>query len=128
MIWLGRIFSWLVGGGASALAEQLGKAHENRLNAATESERIKAEAEVSQLEARLKSQVSGQGSWVSKAVQAAWAAPFIIYTSKVVVWDKVLKLGVTDPLGPNEENLRLLIAGFYFLGVSARGVVSAIRR
>src|SRR5262245_29482258 len=39
-----------------------------------------------------------QGNAFTRWVRPAWAAPFVIYTWKVVVWDKVLGLGATDAL------------------------------
>lgn len=125
MRWLVKFFA---GGGLNAITDRLADAYEAKKRAETDKDRIKADVTISQLEARQAALIEGQGSWVSKAVQAAWAAPFVIYTSKVVVWDKVLGLGVTDPLGPYEQNLGLLIAGFYFLAVTGRGIAAQLKR
>ncbi|WP_347837763.1 hypothetical protein [uncultured Planktomarina sp.] len=124
MRWLVKFFA---GGGLGAITDRLADAYEAKTKAETDKDRIKADVTISQLEARQSALIEGQGSWVSKAVQAAWAAPFVIYTSKVVVWDKVLKLGVTDPLGQYEQNLGLLIAGFYFLSVTGQSIASKVR-
>jgi len=120
------LVKFFAGGGLSVLADRLADAYEAKQRATTDKERIAADVTINQLEARQTALIQGQASWVSKAVQAAWAAPFVIYTSKVVVWDKVLKLGVTDPLGAYEQNLGMLVAGFYFLAVAGRGIAAQL--
>ena len=124
MQWLIKFFA---GGGLTAITDRLADAYEAKQRAQTDKDRIKAEVAISQLEARQEALIHGQGSWVSKAVQAAWAAPFVIYTGKVIIWDKVLKLGVTDPLGAYEQNLGLLIAGFYFLAIAGGNIASKVK-
>lgn len=124
-------FGWLVkffaGGGLSAITDRLADAYEVKKAAETYKDRIRADVTISQLQARQSALIEGQGSWVSKAVQAAWAAPFVIYTFKVIVWDKVLGWGVTDKLGAYEENLGLLIAGFYFLSITGQSIVTKFK-
>lgn len=84
-------------------------------------ERIHAEQRIARLEAR--KQVLLRSSPTSSIVQAAWAAPFIIYNAKIIVWDKVLGWGVTDPLGPFETNIGYMVVGFYFLSISGRSLI-----
>lgn len=119
---IGWLVSFVTGGGLNRITDRLADAYEAKQRAQTDREKLKADITISQLEARRDALVSGQGAWVSKAVQAAWAAPFIVYNGKVIVWDKVLGWGVTDPLGPFETNLGLMIAGFYFLTVGIRSI------
>ena len=38
-----------------------------------------------------------QGHWFTRAVRPLWALPLVIYTWKIVIFDKVLALGGTDP-------------------------------
>ena len=124
---IARLVSFFAGGGLGEIADRLASAYEAKQEAETDKDRIKADVTISQLEARQSALIEGQGSWVSKAVQAAWAAPFVIYTSKVIVWDKVLGWGVTDPLGEYEQRLGLLIASFYFLAVTGSGLIKIAR-
>lgn len=124
MRWLVKFFA---GGGLGAIADRLADAYEAKTKAETDKDRIKADVTISQLEARQSALIEGQGSWVSKAVQAAWAAPFIIYNAKVIVWDKVFGWGVTDPLGPFEQNLGVIAAGFYFLSITGQSIISKVR-
>jgi len=112
----------------SSIPEQLRKAYEARLTAANDSDRIAADVTVKHLEARLQAQTTGEGTWVPKLVQALWALPFIIFSWKVIVWDKVLGWGVTDALGPLETDIGKIIVGFYFLTVGANTIIRQLKR
>lgn len=57
---------------------------------------IEGEIAARQVEASILRQE--QGWWVTAMIRPLFAAPFIIWVWKVVVWDKVLGLGTTDPL------------------------------
>ena len=123
-----RLVGWIMGGGLSGIAEQLQIAHQNRLQAQTDEQKLAADIAIKQLEARQNALIHGKGAWISKAVQAAWALPFIIFNFKVIVWDKVLGLGVTDPLGQFEQNIGVIIVGFYFLATGAAFTINQVRK
>ena len=108
---LGRLF----GGG---IAGELRQAYEARLNAQNDQERIEADKVLAQLHAR--QGALAQGGMLSAWVQAAWALPFIIYNAKLILWDKVLGWGVTDPLSPELYQIQMIVVGFYFLTVALR--------
>lgn len=120
--------SWITGGGLSGITSDLRQAYKDKLDAANDGDRIAAEVTIAQLTARQAALIEGKGAWVSKAVQAAYATPFVVYNAKVIVWDKVLGLGVTDPLGEYERNLGLMVAGFYFLTVGGGYLIGRARR
>ena len=122
------LVAWIMRGGLSGIAEQLQVAHRNKLQAETDEQKLAAEITIKQLEARQNALIHGKGAWISKAVQAAWAFPFIIFNFKVIVWDKVLKLGVTDPLGQFEQNIGMIIVGFYFLATGAAFTINQVRK
>jgi hypothetical protein len=42
--------------------------------------------------------ISEQGRWYTAIIRPLLAFPIIIYFWKVIVWDKVLGLGATDPI------------------------------
>jgi hypothetical protein len=69
-----------------------------------------------------------QGNWMTRWVRPVWAAPFVIYTWKVVIYDKVLALGATDPLGGLIATLAVTIAGAYFGGRTLENVARIIKR
>ncbi|MGI9373702.1 MAG: hypothetical protein ACR2OJ_14515 [Hyphomicrobiales bacterium] len=84
------LFSWLAGGGITAIGKQLNRAHENKLNAKNSSERIEADKAISQLESRRAVLVAEQKGLLTRWIRPAFALPFVIYDFKIVVWDKVL--------------------------------------
>jgi len=119
---------WITGGGLTGIASELRKAKLDQLNAENNETRITAEVTIEQLQARQAALIEGRGAWVSKVVQAAYAAPFVLYNAKVVIWDKVLGWGTTDPLGPFETNLGLIVVGFYFLTTGATHTIRQMRK
>lgn len=127
----GTVLMWgavlkLLGLGGGGLAGRLADAYEAKLNAANDKDRIEAEVTIAQLEARR--DVLNAGGWVTRLVQAAWAAPFVLFNFKVIVWDKMLGLGVTDPLGEFERNIGMIIVGFYFLTTGAITIVNKAKQ
>jgi hypothetical protein len=109
------IARWLLGGGISAIGEQLNRAHEARLNARNDHERVEADMLIATLRAQQAVLVAEQGSWMTRWIRPAFALPFIIYNFKIIVWDKVLGWGITDPLSPHFMYLEIAIFGAYFL-------------
>lgn len=67
-----------------------------------------------------------QGSFVTRMIRPLFALPFIIFLWKIVVWDKVLGWGRTDPIDPNMWSVFMLVIGAYFGGRSAEKVASTI--
>lgn len=109
------IFSWFASSGISAIGEQLNRAYAAKLNAQNDSERIEAETTIAQLEARQAVLVAEQGNWVTRWIRPAFAIPFIVYNAKILVWDKVLSLGTTDPISAEYWQLQMIVFGAYFL-------------
>lgn len=97
------------------LAKGIEKWQAETLNADTEQKRIAAQAKVDRLNIKMQAQINGEWTKLPKIVRGLWAAPYIIFTWKVVVIDKVLKAGVTDPLSDHDKEIMLMILGFYFL-------------
>jgi hypothetical protein len=48
-------------------------------------------------------------------IRPLFALPFIIYNFKVIVYDKVLGLGITDDLSASYWQLQMVVFGAYFL-------------
>lgn len=111
------LLSSIFGGG---IPEQIRKAYESKLNAQNDAERIAADIKLAQLDARLKSQLAG-GKWIT-LVQVLWVAPFVLYNAKLIVWDKILGWGVTDPLSPELYYLQSIMVGFFFLTATIKGI------
>ena len=112
---------------AGRVARALARAEERKAEAKTDAARIEADLRISQLEARRAALIEGPGRVITRIVQLAWALPFVIFNFKVIVWDKVLSLGVTDPLGEFERNVGLVIVSFYFLTVGGASLLDRWR-
>lgn len=91
------------------------KAHEDKLKAQTDKEKIAADERIATLEARKQIVLSSSSNPVGRWVCALYATPFIIYNAKVIVWDKVLGWGVTDNLSPDFWYISGIVLGGYFI-------------
>jgi hypothetical protein len=70
------------------------------MEASNQEKQIAAEVEIAQLEVHRDILIAEQSNRLTRWIRPAFAAPFIIYDFKVVVWDKVLGLGATDDFVP----------------------------
>jgi len=111
----GTILSWLGGGIIGQIGKQLNQAYQAKLTAQTSSERIEADKVITELTAQQAVLVAEQGNWLTRWIRPAFALPFIIYDCKIVVWDKVLEWGSTDPLTPEFWQLQMIVFGAYFV-------------
>ncbi|MBX6329373.1 MAG: hypothetical protein IRY89_12445 [Pseudolabrys sp.] len=80
-------------------------AYKAKLDAANARDRIAADLAAKEIEAGIEARrqanallIAEQGRWYTAIIRPLLAAPVIIYLWKVIVWDKVLGLGTTDPL------------------------------
>ena len=70
--------------------------------------------------------IAEQGHWYTAIIRPLFALPFIIYVWKIVVWDKVLGIGVTEHgIDANFWNVFQVIIVSYF-GATAVERVSRI--
>jgi len=69
--------------------------------------------------------IAEQGRWYTAIIRPLFALPFLIFSFKIIVWDKVLGWGTTDALDPNFWNVFQTIIISYF-GASAVERVSRI--
>jgi hypothetical protein len=96
--WLGS----LIGG---PVITGLINAYKARLDASNTKDRIAADLAAKEIEAEIGARreasaviIAEQGRWYTAIIRPLLAFPIIIYLWKVIVWDKVLGLGATDPL------------------------------
>jgi hypothetical protein len=99
----------------SRIVKAIADAKVNLANAQTDQEKIHAQERVDTLSARRDVLVSESGSRVNAYIRAGFALPFVIYNAKLILWDKVLALGSTDPLSPELFQVEIACIGFYFL-------------
>lgn len=102
------IISFLTGGAV----KELRRAFEAAQSAETEEAKLKAQVYLAEVEAQTERAIAG--GRIVTWMQALWAGVFLIYDAKLVVWDKVLGLGSTDPLSAELLAHQALIMGFLF--------------
>ncbi len=115
------ILSFL-GLGLKALTTEIVDAKVKAIDAKTEQEKITAQERVDTLNARKEIILQGQKDKAERWIRILWAAPFIIYTWKLIVWDKILQFGTTDPLSPTLEYIMWTILGAYFLDATIKKI------
>jgi hypothetical protein len=126
--WLGN----LLGG---PFAKAAVDAYRAKLSAENTSETIAAdlaarELTVEEREQELAAQVliAEEGRWYTALPRPLFAFAFIIYAWKVVVWDKVLGLGSTDPLSGDVSQWAMIVLTAYFGGRSLEKVARILNR
>lgn len=72
--------------------------------------------------------IAEQGHWYTAIIRPLFAAPFVIFAFKVVVWDKVLGWGVTDALDPNMWSVFQAIVVSYFGATAVERVARIFKR
>jgi hypothetical protein len=85
----------------------------------------------SEIEARRQTSaiiMAEQGRWYTAIIRPLLAAPVIIYFWKVIVWDKVLGLGSTDPITGMVADWTGMIITAYVGGRSIEKVARIFRR
>jgi len=95
------------------------------LKSQTEEDKIASQERINTLEAKkaallADSQHSSLDMWVRAGLAVGPAA----YITKIFLWDKVLKMGVTDPVTPDQWQVLMAVVGFYFI---YSGAVSVAR-
>lgn len=132
------ILSWLGNLLGGPFVKAALDAYKAKLAAGNDSERIAADLAAKDVELRKREDelnaqilVAEQGNWFTRWVRPLWAMPFVIYTWKLVVWDKVLghwTQSTTDPLTGGMETLIVTVSSAYFIGRSAEIVARIIKK
>ena len=89
------------------------------------------ELELDRREAEVQAEVvkTEQGNWMTRWVRPMFALPFVIFTFKIVVWDKVLgslTQGHTDPLDERMWGVFMAVVVAYMGGRSAEKIADKI--
>lgn len=132
---LATVLGWLGNLLGGPFAKAAVDAYRARLDAGNTSERIAADLAARQValeqrERELATQavIAEQGRWYTALPRPLFAGAFIIYVWKVVVWDKVLGWGSTDPLGGDVAQWAMIVLTAYFGGRSLEKVARVIAR
>lgn len=110
----------LIGIGLPAIVAEITKERTKQLDAKTEQERIAADERIKALEAKKDVVIESYKDRGNNIMRHLWAIPFLLYTWKLLVWDKLLGWGVTDPLSPTLEYILWTVLGGYFITVLKR--------
>lgn len=110
-----KLLSFLPSYGLQHVADRLSDAYRAKLAAQNDGARIQAEIAIKQLEGQQMVLLKEQRHWLTRWIRPAFALPFVVYNAKIIIWDKVLGLGTTDPLSPEYWQLQMVIFGAYFL-------------
>ena len=99
------MLTWLASLIGGPIVNGLIKGYKAKLDAANAHDRIAADLAAKDIEAEIAARqqasaiiIAEQGRWYTAIIRPLLALPIIIYFWKVIVWDKVLGLGATDPL------------------------------
>jgi len=126
--WLGN----LLGG---PFAKAAVDAYRAKLAAENTSEKIAADLAARELDVEAKERalaaqvvIAEQGRWYTALPRPLFAFAFIIYVWKVVVFDKVLGWGSTDPLSGDVSQWAMIVLTAYFGGRSLEKVARILGR
>ena len=126
---LSSVFSFLGGPVAKALVE----GYQAKLAAGNTSERIAADlagkeigAQQAEIEATTQLKIAEIGHPFE--IEKLFAYITLIYYAKLIIWDKVLGLGATDPLTGWVLWAANLVIGFYFTKRGFENCVSILKR
>jgi hypothetical protein len=99
------MWTWLASLLGGPVVNGLISAYKAKLDAANTQDRIASDLAAKEIEAEIEARkqasaivIAEQGRWYTAIIRPLLAFPIIIYFWKVIVFDKVLALGSTDPL------------------------------
>lgn len=103
------IGSWLTG----PIAQAILQGYSAKLASQNTSQQIAANLQQAQELTQSSVVISEDNRWFP-LVRWGFACPFVIYNFKIIVWDRMFHLGVTDMLSPDLIGLEKIIVGAYF--------------
>lgn len=107
------------------ITDALTKAYAIRADAANDAARIEAEREIAFWEDRAEvAKTASADPWYSP--RALMGFSVAVYVAKIIVWDTVLALGVTQYPGEHVTLIVMTVIGFYFVSRGAETVSTVI--
>jgi hypothetical protein len=129
------MWSWLASLIGGPVVSGLINAYKAKLDSANTQDRIAVDLAAKEIEAEIAARkqasaiiIAEQGRWYTAIIRPLLAAPVIIYLWKVIVWDKVLGLGTTDPITGMIADWTGMILTAYVGGRSIEKVARIFRR
>jgi hypothetical protein len=108
-------------------------AYKAKLDAGTKDNKIAADlaageiaAQTTEIQEQTRYRIAELGYWYEPDKLMGYAVA--VYIAKLLIWDKVLGLGVTDPLGGWIETTANLVVSFYFAKRGFENVARIIKR
>lgn len=133
LVKVSAIFTWLASLITGPLLNKALDAYKAKLSAGNDADKIAAdlatrELAVQQRETELQTQyrIASLGRWYEPDKLMGYAVA--VYVGKLLIYDKVLGLGSTDPLGGWIETTANLIVAFYFAKRGFENVARIIKR
>lgn len=129
------MWTWLASLLGGPVVNGLIDAYKAKLDAFNAHDRIAADLAAKEIEAEIEARkqasaiiIAEQGRWYTAIIRPLLALPIIIYFWKVIVWDKVLGLGTTDPITGMVADWTGLIITAYVGGRSIEKVARIFKR
>ncbi len=129
------MWTWLASLIGGPVINGLISAYKAKLDAANTQDRIAVDLAAKEIEAEIETRkqasaiiIAEQGRWYTAIIRPLLALPIIIYFWKVIVWDKVLGLGTTDPITGMIADWTGMILTAYVGGRSIEKVARIFRR
>jgi hypothetical protein len=129
------MWTWLASFLGGPVVNGLIGAYKAKLEAANSQDRVAVDLAVKEIEGEIEARkqastiiIAEQGRWYTAIIRPLLALPIIIYFWKVIVWDKVLGLGTTDPITGMVADWSGLIITAYVGGRSIEKVARIFRR
>ena len=129
------MWTWLASLIGGPVVTGLINAYKAKLDASNTRDRIAADLAAHEIHAEIESRkaasaviIAEQGRWYTALIRPLLAFPLIIYVWKVIVWDKVLGFGTTDPITGMVADWMGMIITAYVGGRSIEKVARIFRR
>jgi len=129
------MLQWLLSVLSAPVLNSVVDAYKAKLAAANTQDKLAVDLAVKEIEAEIaaRAQASAiimaeQGRWWTSIIRPLAALPVVIFMWKVIVWDKVLGLGSTDPITGDVGAWAGVIVTTYFGGRTIEKVARIFRR
>lgn len=111
----GSFISFLTSSAFTSLSEELRRAYQAKLDADNNSQKIAADELISKLHLQQQLLIVEQKRWYTAWIRPMLALPVVVFVWKIIVWDTVLGLGVTQEPGDLIRWIVLTTIGAFLL-------------
>lgn len=129
------MIQWLLSFISGPIIKGLIDAYKLKLEAAGKQDALAVDLAVKEIEAEIAARaeaakivIAEQGRWWTALPRPLFAMAFVIFVWKIVVWDKVLGWGTTDPLDPRMWDAFTIILTAYFGGRTLEKITQVFSR